>query len=190
MATIPRGPGGNARGAEMMRNAWGHVEKHGSTILGPVGAFLTAHPTLTQGVYYLVTGLWPLLALDSFLAVTGPKTDLWLVKTLGVVIAVVGATLCLAAYRRRISVEILCLAVGCASVFALAELVFVLQRTISAIYLLDAAVEVGLLALWAYAWGKGRLPWTADRPAPLPVAAPMAVPLPRSSVAPNGVPYR
>ncbi len=190
MATIPRGPGANARRAEMMRNVWGHVERHSGSVLGPVWAYLTAHPTLTQGVYYLVMGLWPLLALDSFLGATGPKTDLWLVKIVGAVTAVVGATLCLSAYRRRLALETFVLAVGCASVFALAELIFVLQRTISAIYLLDVAAEVGLLALWAYAWGNGRLPWSANRPASLPVAAPMASPLPPASVAPNGAPYR
>ena len=186
MATIPRGPGANARRAEMMRNAWGRVEKHGAAVLGPVLAYLTAHPTLTQGVYYLVTGLWPLVAPDSYVKVTGPKTDLWLVQTIGGLVAVVGATLCLAAFRRRLSLELVVLAVGCASVFALAELAFVLQRTISAIYLLDAAAEVGLLALWAYGWGKGRLAWTAERPATTPVAPPMAIPLaPTPAVPPS-----
>jgi hypothetical protein len=44
-------------------------------------------------VFYLVSGLWPLVHLQSFLTVTGPKTDLWLVKTLGVLISVIGAVL-------------------------------------------------------------------------------------------------
>jgi hypothetical protein len=29
-----------------------------------------------QGAYFLVTGVWPLVHMPSFLAVTGPKTDL------------------------------------------------------------------------------------------------------------------
>jgi hypothetical protein len=32
---------------------------------------------LVQGVYFLLTGVWPIVHLPSFLAVTGPKTDLW-----------------------------------------------------------------------------------------------------------------
>lgn len=36
-----------------------------------------------QGAYYIVTGMWPLLHIDSFQVVTGPKDNLWLVKTVG-----------------------------------------------------------------------------------------------------------
>jgi hypothetical protein len=30
---------------------------------------------IAQGVYYLVTALWPFFSLRTFIAVTGPKTD-------------------------------------------------------------------------------------------------------------------
>ena len=33
-----------------------------------------------QGALYVVTGVWPLLHMASFEAVTGPKTDDWLVR--------------------------------------------------------------------------------------------------------------
>ena len=36
-----------------------------------------------QGVYFALTGIWPLLDLSSFQWVTGPKQDLWLVQTVG-----------------------------------------------------------------------------------------------------------
>lgn len=49
-----------------------------------------------QGLYFLVTGIWPLVHIKSFQWVTGPKVDLWLVKTVGVLIAVMGAVLTLA----------------------------------------------------------------------------------------------
>src|SRR5438270_11614006 len=41
---------------------------------------------LVQGVYYLLTGVWPLVSIDTFQMVTGPKTDLWLVQTVGALI--------------------------------------------------------------------------------------------------------
>jgi hypothetical protein len=186
MATIHRGPGSAARRAEMLRSAWGRVESHGSAILSPVWAYLTAHPTLVQGVYYVLTGVWPLIHINSFLAVTGPKTDVWLVWTVGALIAVVGGTLCLAAYRRRLSAEVVFLALGCACVLAAVDVVFVVQRVIPPVYLLDAVVEVGLLSLWAYGWGKGRLVFTDRKPSPLPVAAPLAVPIPPMPTQPNG----
>lgn len=34
----------------------------------------------SQGVYFGATGLWPILHLPSFLFVTGPKIDTWLVQ--------------------------------------------------------------------------------------------------------------
>ena len=52
-----------------------------------------------QGVFYLATGIWPLLDIVRFQLVTGPKTDLWLVRTVGVLVTVVGAVLLLAGRR-------------------------------------------------------------------------------------------
>ena len=38
---------------------------------------------LTQGVFYLATGLWPIVHLPSFERVTGRKKEKWLVKAMG-----------------------------------------------------------------------------------------------------------
>ena len=45
---------------------------------------------MCQAGYYLLTALWPLFHMDSFLKVTGPKTDLWLVKTVSVLLVAIG----------------------------------------------------------------------------------------------------
>jgi hypothetical protein len=103
---------------------------------------------LFQGIYYLATGLWPIVHIQSFLLVTGPKTDLWLVKTVGVLVAVVGAVLIAASRRRRITDEIILLAVGSALGLAVIDLVYALSGRIPLIYLGDAAFEIGLAALW------------------------------------------
>src|SRR4051812_30893344 len=55
-----------------------------------------------QGVYFFITGLWPIVHMPSFLFVSGPKTDLWLVKTVGILIVVIGSVL-LAASTSQIS---------------------------------------------------------------------------------------
>jgi len=47
-------------------------------------------------VYFLLTGIWPLLSMRTFEAVTGPKVDRWLVKTVGVLVAVIGSKIYLA----------------------------------------------------------------------------------------------
>jgi hypothetical protein len=101
-----------------------------------------------QGLYYLVTGLWPLIHLASFEAVTGPKTDDWLVKMVGLLAAAIGAALLTAARQSsRGSSEILVLAVGSAGAFAAVDVWYVLQGAIAKVYLADAAVEIGLIVL-------------------------------------------
>ena len=110
---------------------------------------------LVQGVFYVVTGLWALVDLDSFMAVTGPKTDHWLVKTVGVLVTVIGAVLLLAGRTRRITGEIVLLAVGSALALAAIDVVYVSSGTISPIYLLDAVAELGLAGGWLLARGRG-----------------------------------
>lgn len=46
-----------------------------------------------QGIYFLATGIWSLVHIASFQKVTGPKTDLWLVKTVGLLVIAIGAGL-------------------------------------------------------------------------------------------------
>jgi cation transport ATPase len=99
-----------------------------------------------QGWYFVLTGVWALVHIQSFLLVTGPKTDLWLVKTVGVLVAVIGAALLLAARQRRIDPPIVLLAAGSALGLAGIDLVYALGGRISPIYLLDAVAELGLAA--------------------------------------------
>lgn len=103
---------------------------------------------LVQGLYFLVTGIWPLLSMKTFLLVTGPKTDLWLVKTVGLILAVVGAVLVLAQVNAEINTPVIVLAIGSALSLALVEVVYVAKRVISPIYLLDAFVELILIVWW------------------------------------------
>jgi hypothetical protein len=105
-----------------------------------------------QGLYFLVTGLWPLIHIDSFQAVTGPKFDLWLVYTVGMLVAVIGLALLVAARSGRISTEVLILAVGSALGLAAIDLIFVARGVISGIYLADAAAEVALAGWWVFTY--------------------------------------
>lgn len=98
-----------------------------------------------QGGMYVVTGVWPLLHMASFEAVTGPKTDDWLVYTVGLLLAVIGGVLLAALARRTVDGLVIALAVGTALSLAAIEVVHVLNGTISRIYLLDAVIE-GLFA--------------------------------------------
>jgi hypothetical protein len=107
-----------------------------------------------QGVYFLATGVWPLVSMRTFEAVTGPKVDRWLVKTVGVLVAVIGASLL--ADARRPSRGSTMLGVGSAVALGGVDVVYSLRARISRIYLLDAVVEIVLVALWALG-GRRRL---------------------------------
>jgi hypothetical protein len=105
-----------------------------------------------HAVYYGITGLWPLVHMPSFLAVTGPKTDLWLVRTVGVLILAITCPLALAAWRGAVVPEVFALAVASCIGFAAIDIVYVARGTIRKIYLADAAGEILLLGAWLLVW--------------------------------------
>ncbi len=105
------------------------------------------HILRAQGSYFVVTGLWPIVHMASFEAVTGPKVDDWLVKMVGLLAAVIGGTLYLAAQRARQTAEILGLAISSAMAFTIIDVWYSLTGRISPIYLADAVVEIGIVAM-------------------------------------------
>ena len=84
----------------------------------------------------------------SFEAITGPKVDKWLVKTVGVLVSVIGATLWVGATRRQIGPELKLLATASAAGLTAIDIVYVAKRRISPIYLFDAALEAAIIASW------------------------------------------
>jgi hypothetical protein len=112
---------------------------------------MTPTVALVQGIYFLVTGVWPLISMKSFLAITGPKTDLWLVKTVGLILAVIGAVLIYAQRTAAVNPPVAFLAIGAAASLVLVEIVYVIKKVISPIYLGDALVEIVLIIWWVVA---------------------------------------
>ena len=104
---------------------------------------------LTQGAYYLVSGAWSVVHIDSFQKLTGRKTDLWLVKTVGLLLVAIGGGLIVAGATRQFAPGLVFIAMASAAALLAIELVYFLKRVISAIYLADALVEVGFLIWWA-----------------------------------------
>jgi hypothetical protein len=109
---------------------------------------MAATPAKAQAAYFLITGVWPLVHRRSFEAVTGPKVDFWLVRTVGVVVAAIGGGLALSARRgpsRDLELTALLAAAGLAAV----DVVEVSRARISRVYLLDALIEAAIVAAWA-----------------------------------------
>jgi hypothetical protein len=107
-----------------------------------------------QAIFYIVTGVSPFVSMRAFEAVTGPKVDRWLVKTVGALVAVIGSALALASRRRQLAPEIVLVAAGSAAALATIDIVYVAKRRISPVYLLDAVAEIALVAGWARLWGQ------------------------------------
>lgn len=94
-----------------------------------------------QGWFYVLTGVWPLIHMKSFEAVTGPKTDKWLVKTVALMI------LCSGIIFIRFADEeaALWLAIMNAVSLTFIDVYYSLKKVIRKIYLLDAVVEMGFV---------------------------------------------
>ena len=112
---------------------------------------LTRLVALGQALFYVATGLWPVVSMRSFEKVTGPKKEDWLVKTFGLLITVVGLVVGLAGRRNRVTPEIALLGAGAAATLAGSDMIYVTNGQLRRVYLLDAAAEIALIAAWAIA---------------------------------------
>jgi len=109
---------------------------------------------IVQAIYFVITGVWPIVHVRSFYAVTGPKVDHWLVKTVGVLVTVIGVAIGVTALRRGAAIppEIMLLAAGSAAALAAVDLIYVLKRVIPKVYLADAVAESIIVIAWLILW--------------------------------------
>lgn len=82
---------------------------------------------ILQGAYFVLTGLWPIVHFPSFEKVTGPKTDDWLVKTVGALITVVGGTLLVTGLVGRTTAETALLGVATAGVLGAVDAIYAIS---------------------------------------------------------------
>lgn len=103
---------------------------------------------LAQGSYFALTGIWPILSMRTFEAVTGPKQDKWLVKTVGALVGVLGGVLTASSARKEPAEDLAQVAIGSAAALAAVDVIYVAKKRISPIYLLDAVAETILIVGW------------------------------------------
>jgi hypothetical protein len=102
----------------------------------------------TQSAYYLVTGAVPFVSMRAFEAVTGPKRDHWLVRTVGLLALGFGGLLARDAAGRRPDPIV---GIAGAAPFAVASLWYGGTGRISRIYLLDGGLEAAFVVAWLIA---------------------------------------
>jgi hypothetical protein len=111
-----------------------------------------------HGLINVANGLWPLAHLRSFEKVFGPKTDEWLVYTVsGLLLSAGGVQLSTSDSQEG---NRLARRVGLGTAFTLLaiDLIYVPAGRIRATYLIDAAVELALIAGWAQTYRGSRQP--------------------------------
>lgn len=101
-----------------------------------------------QGSFYVISALWPLIHMRSFEAVSGPKKDKWLVRTVSGLLVIIGMEQLRSPGNAAGMAVARRLGIGTAATLAAIDLVYAGKGRISKIYLLDAAVELSLIRSW------------------------------------------
>jgi hypothetical protein len=110
---------------------------------------------LLHALYFVGGGVWSVVGSRSFQAVSGPKVDYWLVRTVGGLLTVVGGVIGAAGWRRRLTPEIAWLGIGTSAVLTAIDLVYTSKGRIRRVYLLDAVANTILIAGWAATLRRG-----------------------------------
>lgn len=100
-----------------------------------------------QGVFNLVSGIWPLADMRSFEGFLGPKTDRWLVYTVAGLLISTGVAQLSAADEPAVR-QARRMGVGCAATLGAIDIAYAPRGRISRMYLLDAVAESGWLVAW------------------------------------------
>jgi hypothetical protein len=114
----------------------------GGNSLGVDDRSRPAPPVLVQAAYLIATGIWPLVHYRSFEAVTGPKTDSWIVQTVCAAAIVLGIATAISDRERS-----LILSIGSTLAFGATEVAPALRGRIRKVYLLDAGFQSALTCL-------------------------------------------
>lgn len=101
-----------------------------------------------QGVYCLLTGLWPLVHMHSFLWVTGPKTNMWLVKMIGLLAVCIGLALLKGSSEKNNTEAVNLLATLSATAFLLVDFYYSFTGVIAKIYLVDGVLQSAFFLAW------------------------------------------
>lgn len=107
--------------------------------IAPIAQLKHYNIYLAQAAYYFITGLWPVIDISSFMMVTGPKSDIWLVKMVGLLTVAISITLFSSVNRPSVARKIL--SISTASAYLLIDVYYYFNGTIRAIYLGDAVLE-------------------------------------------------
>lgn len=102
-----------------------------------------------QGLYFIMTSLWPLLHLESFLQITGYKTDTWLVRTVGILLFPYGLLAIYAAFSKKNAIVGVVCGLSCFGL-AVIDLYYYLAGVIKWVYLIDCFLQSVFVIYWIF----------------------------------------
>jgi hypothetical protein len=103
-----------------------------------------------QALYYFVTAVWPFIHLESFLAVTGDKTDIWLVKTVSVLLLPYCLLLAYLTFNPKRNLIIVLSIMFCCFVLIGIDFYYHFTGVIKWTYLIDGVLQILFLLYWIY----------------------------------------
>ena len=103
-----------------------------------------------QCIYTFITAVWSLVDIESFMFVTGYKTDIWLVKTVGAILVSMSLCMAIHLFIRTDHLPVIVLCIFSAIAFISIDFYYALNDTISDIYLADGFVQILFLSGWSY----------------------------------------
>lgn len=103
---------------------------------------------LLQTLYYTITAVWPLLHIHSFVWVTGGKTDIWLVKTVSVLLLPYCFLLLYLTVNQKRNFVIVISVMICCLGLAAVEAYYYFRGVVKWVYVADAAIQLAFLGYW------------------------------------------
>lgn len=105
---------------------------------------------LIQLLYYFITAVWPLVHMKSFLDITGDKTDLWLVKTVSVLLLPYCILLLLLSLNSKKNLIIVAAVFLGGLSLAVIDVYYYFSNVIKWVYLIDAFIQTIFLIYWLF----------------------------------------
>jgi hypothetical protein len=112
-----------------------------------------------QGGYYFITAAWGLIDIDSFMDVSGPKTDIWLVKTVSAMLLAICAGIFTAILQREINLAVAVMCFALTISFAAIDFYYTLNKTIKWVYAVDGGLQIVFMIGWMLVFLKKRKSW-------------------------------
>lgn len=105
---------------------------------------------MDSGTYTLLMAIWPIVHIESFMAVTGYKHDVWLVKPVGALLIPVGCGLVSYIFIRTDRRPALILGSFSCVAFICIDFYYAIADVISDVYMIDGFVQLALFCCWIY----------------------------------------